>query len=179
MENTCCFTGHRPQSLPWRFREEDPRCRALKDRLRKQIVRAVRERGVERFLSGMALGVDTWAAEAVLELGKRYPIALECVLPCAEQTARWGQAARQRYEDILARCDKVTLLQQRYTADCFEKRNRAMVERSGLVIAVWDGSPSGTGNTVAYAKRCGREVWVLEPVAPPAFPFWRRDKKQG
>ena len=30
MENTCCFTGHRPQSLPWRFREEDPRLAALR-----------------------------------------------------------------------------------------------------------------------------------------------------
>ena len=25
-KSTCCFTGHRPQSLPWKFNEQDERC---------------------------------------------------------------------------------------------------------------------------------------------------------
>lgn len=25
-ETTCCFTGHRPEKLPWREDEGDPRC---------------------------------------------------------------------------------------------------------------------------------------------------------
>ena len=29
----CCFTGHRPGKLPWRYDEEDPRCLALKRRI--------------------------------------------------------------------------------------------------------------------------------------------------
>ena len=31
--HTCCFTGHRPDKLPWGTREEDPRCVALKGRI--------------------------------------------------------------------------------------------------------------------------------------------------
>ena len=31
--DTCCFTGHRPDKLPWGTREEDPRCAALKGRI--------------------------------------------------------------------------------------------------------------------------------------------------
>ena len=27
---TCCFTGHRPDKLPWGPDESDPRCAALK-----------------------------------------------------------------------------------------------------------------------------------------------------
>lgn len=27
---TCCFTGHRPQSLPWGFNENDIRCKKMK-----------------------------------------------------------------------------------------------------------------------------------------------------
>ncbi len=27
---TCCFTGHRPDKLPWGIRENDPRCADLK-----------------------------------------------------------------------------------------------------------------------------------------------------
>ena len=26
---TCCFTGHRPDKLPWGVREDDPRCTRL------------------------------------------------------------------------------------------------------------------------------------------------------
>ena len=29
-EQTCCFTGHRPEKLPWRYDESDPRCVELK-----------------------------------------------------------------------------------------------------------------------------------------------------
>ena len=32
-ETTCSFTGHRPEKLPWRGDESDPRCLALKERL--------------------------------------------------------------------------------------------------------------------------------------------------
>ena len=31
-EKTCSFTGHRPEKLPWRDNEEDPRCLELKAR---------------------------------------------------------------------------------------------------------------------------------------------------
>ena len=31
---SCCFSGHRPAKLPWGEDEDDPRCRALKARLR-------------------------------------------------------------------------------------------------------------------------------------------------
>ena len=34
---TCCFTGHRPNRLPWGEREDDPRCLALKEQLRQAV----------------------------------------------------------------------------------------------------------------------------------------------
>ena len=32
-EQCCCFTGHRPQKLPWGMNENDPRCVKLKNEL--------------------------------------------------------------------------------------------------------------------------------------------------
>ena len=35
---SCAFTGHRPQNLPFGFREDDERCTTLKKILKEQIV---------------------------------------------------------------------------------------------------------------------------------------------
>ena len=75
---SCAFTGHRPQNLPFGFREDDERCTTLKKILKEQIVSLITDESVTHFISGMALGVDMYAAEIVLELKKTYPdITLE------------------------------------------------------------------------------------------------------
>ncbi len=53
--NICCFTGHRPQSLPWGFDEKDERCLKMKTQLRSEIIKAI-ENDYTTFISGMALG---------------------------------------------------------------------------------------------------------------------------
>ena len=73
MARSCAFTGHRPQKFPWRFNEDDPRCAALKAVLAEQIA-ALTKLGVTGFFSGMALAVDTWAAQSVLALREEYPV---------------------------------------------------------------------------------------------------------
>jgi len=52
--------------------------------------------------------------------------------------------------NIAAKCDKETMLQREYTPDCMDKRNRYMVDHADYILAVWNGCPSGTGNTVRY-----------------------------
>ena len=47
-ETTCCFTGHRPEKLPWREDEGDPRCLELKARL-AGAVEAAYEKGMRHF----------------------------------------------------------------------------------------------------------------------------------
>lgn len=55
------------------------------------------------------------------------------------------------------------MLQTHYTANCMMKRNRYMVDHSDAVIAVWNGSKSGTGNTVRYAMSSGKKVLIIDP----------------
>lgn len=163
-EKTCAFTGHRPQNLPFGFDEADRRCRKLKKVLKKQILGLIKNENVTHFISGMALGVDMYAAEIVLELKARYSgITLESAIPCGSQSAKWPKAMRERYSDIVSRCDIQTLLQTDYTPDCMDRRNRYMADKSDLLIAVWDGGAGGTGNTVRYALSLGKPVIVIDP----------------
>lgn len=161
---SCAFTGHRPQNLPFGFREDDERCTTLKKILKEQIVSLITDESVTHFISGMALGVDMYAAEIVLELKKTYPdITLESAIPCETQAAKWNAAMRERYYGIAAQCDKETLLQTHYTPDCMDKRNRYMVDHADYIIAVWDGKPSGTGKTVMYAQSKGKVIIKVNP----------------
>lgn len=106
----CAFTGHRPQNLPFRFNENDDRCIALKQKLRDCIVQLIEQEGVRHFLSGMAIGVDMYAAEIVLELKAEYPfITLEAAIPCETQAAKWSEPLRDRYYKIAELCDRETI----------------------------------------------------------------------
>ena len=119
----------------------------------------------QHFITGMAIGVDMFAAEIVLGLKSAYNgITLECAFPCETQAEKWSEALRDRYFDIASKCDKETLLQQRYTPDCMHKRNRYMVDQADYIIAVWNGKPSGTGKTVQYAQQQGKPVRVINPI---------------
>ena len=128
------------------------------------LIRDKIENGFTHFLSGMAIGVDSYAAEIVLELRKEFPsITLEAVIPCANQASKWNAQQVEKYNKILSQCDSTTLLQMEYTPDCMEKRNRYMVDHSDCVIAVWNGSNSGTSKTVKYAMTKELPITILHP----------------
>ena len=162
-ELTCCFTGHRPQNLG--FARGSAAETALKNRISGEILRLIGERNVRHFISGMALGVDTWAAGIVLQLREIYPdVTLECAVPCKGQEKRWSKADRAVYADILARADRVTVLQESYTPFCMQLRDAYMVDRADLVLAVWNGGKGGTAYTVSCARKRGRTIIILPPV---------------
>lgn len=161
---TVCFTGHRLQNLPFGFNEEDPRCTRMKRMMKRKLEEQILAQRVTHFISGMAIGVDIICAELVLELRAKYPhITLECAVPCKSQPYKWSDTMKERYNNILKRSDKVTVLQESYTSDCMYKRNRYMIDSADIVIAVWNGKPSGTGYTVNYAKEKGKKVYALNP----------------
>ncbi|MBO5421208.1 MAG: DUF1273 family protein [Clostridia bacterium] len=159
VEKTVCFTGHRPQTLKFLWNEECEMCKNLKMQIKNTITELIEKENAFHFISGMALGVDMICAEIVLDLKKTYPqITLECAIPCETQAAKWTEKYRDRYFNTIIASDKETLLQTHYTADCMMKRNKYMVDKSDIVVAVWNGSKGGTANTVNYAKQSGKTI---------------------
>ena len=161
-ETSCCFTGHRPQHLPWGANEDDPRCKALKEELRQRL-EGIYESGYRHFIGGMAIGCDMYFAEAVLELKEKHPdVTLEAAIPCGGQPERWSLEQRKRYNRLIDRCDTVTVLQIDYTPDCMMRRNRYMVDRSSLLLACFNGQPGGTMNTILCAMEQAVPVIRIE-----------------
>ena len=93
-EHTAAFTGHR---------RYDGEC----DDALRAVVRELYGRGFRVFWSGMALGFDLAAAEAVLALRGELPgLRLCCAVPFPGQADRFPEADRLRYMRILDRADE-------------------------------------------------------------------------
>ena len=151
----CCFTGHRPEKL---IRSEIE----IKAALREEIKQAIQD-GLTVFITGMARGVDLWAAEIVLDLRKRnQAIKLICAIPHEGFEARWSANWKHLYHHVLDNADLVRVITSGYHTGVYQVRNEWMVNRSARVIAVFNGQPSGTKNTIDYAKNQGIPVRIIE-----------------
>ena len=142
----CCVTGHRV--IP------DEQLERVEFELRGLIRQAIRA-GCGTFISGFAEGADLVFARLVLELQAEYPVRLEAAIPYAERL----KCRDPEFQSLLSMCSKTHVVSERYTQDCFFKRNRYMVDRAGTVIAVYDGRKrGGTYQTICYAEDGGKQI---------------------
>lgn len=162
---TCCFSGHRPQNMPWGYNETGLRFWIFKRKLKKAIEKNIND-GYHNFICGMALGADMLFAETVISLKEKYPdISLECALPCINQPAKWSYDSNVRYYNIIKKADKVTYVSKReYHKGCMEKRNKYMVSNSNKLIAAYNGKEfGGTVQTLSYAMEENLTIEIIRP----------------
>lgn len=144
----CCFAGHRPEKLT-RPHEETRR------ELDSMITWAV-SRGYRTFISGMARGVDLWAAETVLERRCQYPhLHLICASPFPGFERSWDAVWQKRYHSVMEQADLIHYVNPAYSPGCFQRRNEWMINHSACLICVWNGQLSGTYNAPRYAQKSG------------------------
>lgn len=165
IDNSLCFTGHRPN----RLYGYDPKIKGnleLIKNLKDIIEFYINNHGVDTFITGMALGVDTWAARIILKLKESNPtLKLVAAIPCKNQYKKWNQSSIEEYKYILSKCDMIHYVSENdYTNYCMVNRDKWMVDNSSYIIAVWNGSNSGTGTTVKYAVKNLKPVHVLNPI---------------
>jgi uncharacterized phage-like protein YoqJ len=150
-----CFTGHRPEKLT---RSEN----AIKRELEKQIRQAMAD-GLNVFISGMARGVDIWAAQIVLKLrNEGANVKLICACPYKGFENGWSREWQRQYKEILESADLIKYVCIDYSRACFQIRNEWMVSHAIRVIAVFNGENSGTKNTMDYAAKIGVPVVCIK-----------------
>ena len=147
---TCCFTGHRHLQP-----EEQAE---IASRLERVIV-ALYQKGIRYYGAGGALGFDALAARTVIRLRENCPgMKLILVLPCLTQTRGWRLEDIAEYERIKSQADKIVYTAQQYTPGCMHRRNRHLVDHSGVCVCYLTKESGGTAYTVNYAKRHGVEI---------------------
>ena len=162
-DNTCCFSGYRPEKLPWGTDEESQRCLALKEKLTIIAERMILS-GIRHFICGMARGSDTFFCEAMLKLREKHAgITVEAAIPYEKQASVWRDKDRERYIGLVSQCDFQTYVSREYSQNCMIRRNRYMVNNASVLIVVFDGKPGGTKNTLKYAAQRGLEIIEIVP----------------
>ena len=107
----------------------------------------------------MAMGVDIWAGQLVLEKKSVHPeLHLIAAVPWQGMAAKWKEPWHSQYADLLKHTDLVVNVRDAYEDRIFLIRNEWMVDRSNRVIAYFNGEPGGTLSTIDYALKSKIEV---------------------
>lgn len=160
-EKAVCFTGHRPEKIMRVAGIDEPAVEMIKSMLYYQIYRAAEE-GYEFFISGLARGVDMWAAEYVIDLKKKYPrMKLICAKPFENHQKSFHGKDLWELMNVLRHADEVVTVSREYSKNCYRLRNYYMVDNSSRLIAVVENFRSGTGQTINYARKKGIDIKMI------------------
>ena len=148
----CSFTGHRPEKI----RQSES---FVVKMIKQEIYNAI-EDGFDVFITGMARGVDIWAAEIIIDIRntKKLPLKLIAAVPYYNFEKTWSLSWQKRYSYVIKQADLVRFLAPKYHKNCFKFRNEWLVDHSARVIAIFSGEKGGTKNTIDYALARGVSV---------------------
>jgi uncharacterized phage-like protein YoqJ len=142
-------TGHRPKYTTVKGKAPYPQNTHAYERLVSCAKFALEKVQASRVITGGALGWDMALAEACFQL-KLYHILAQ---PHEEHLDSFTiEETKKYYETIMERSDEVISVSKGgYSVEKLDIRNNWMIDNSHLVVALWNGQASGTGNAVSYA----------------------------
>lgn len=176
------FTGHRPNKLGG-YDWNSPKNKCVRNILYNKIIDTMITSNETdfMFITGGALGIDQFAFDVINNIKaeinpNKCTIQNIIAVPFKDQPNAWfnkndisryneqlKQADRVIYVDTLDEYKRSNTPEGKYNAQKLQIRNAYMVDNCDILIAVWDGSNSGTGNCVYYAKHKGVKIIQINP----------------
>jgi len=151
------FTGHRPSKVGG-YKLPNP----TYIRVCQSIEQVLRDLKPEKAISGMALGIDQWAASVCI----KNKVPFLAAVPFVGQENIWPEDSKRIYNILLAKAAEVVVVSEGdYSAVKLQLRNEWMVDHCDKVIAVWDGTQGGTANCVKYAQSLKKDIIIINPQA--------------
>jgi len=150
------ITGHRPQKL-YGFREKDPGNLFVINAIKYFL----KEHKPETLVTGMALGVDQWAAQWCMVM----KIPFIAMLPSETPYKAWPTKSQDKYHKILKNAVKVEVAPSNglsYPA-LLQKRNEMIVDYSDEMLGIFGGGLGGTRNCLEYAKTNNKNIHIINP----------------
>lgn len=164
------ITGHRPNGLPkeYGYNINNETWTKLKEYIEVTIEECYKyatQNEELTLVTGMALGVDTAFWEVADRLRKNNKnIKIEAAVPFVGQEKKWTEESQKQYKRMLSESDKVTIVSEGgFATYKMMARNRYMVNKSDIIIAVICKETGGTAQCVKYAKEHNKVVIEINP----------------
>lgn len=164
------ITGHRPNGLPkeYGYNLNNETWTKLKEYIEATIEECYKYATPNEELTlvtGMALGVDTAFWEVAAKLRKNNQnIRIEAALPFVGQKKKWTEKSQKQYKKMLSESDKVTIVSEGgFATYKMMARNRYMVNKSDIIIAVICKETGGTAQCIKYAKEHNKLIIEINP----------------
>lgn len=142
------ITGHRPEKLhniEWVI---------------EQLRVAYETINPTQIMVGMASGADLIAGTLAISMG----IPVIAVKPWAGHVSRIDDwEAYQKVESNAVETVNVNPSMGYPGPAAYYRRNEHMVDHSDIIVAVWDGTKSGTGACVKYAQQQNKPIYRIDP----------------
>lgn len=139
------ITGYKAHELGI-FNDKHPGIEIIKKSLESRLTPLL-ESGLEWVIISGQPGVETWAAETVIELQNDYPVLKFAVItPFLEQEKNWNEAKKEVYQLILAHADyTVSLTKRPYEAPWqFIERDKFLLRNSDGILIIYDEDNEGS-----------------------------------
>ncbi len=148
---TVCFTGHRkiPENALGVLRE-----------LLNEILDSLYDRGARVFKAGGAVGFDTMAAQAVIDLKIRradQSVKLHLCLAAPDQAKSFSRYDAIIFRMVCENADSISYEGETAKSSSYFARNRRLVEGSDVCVAYCTAQSGGTYYTCTRALTSGVE----------------------
>ena len=167
MERTLSFTGHRPEKIAG-YKNDPQGCeRGVREALREAVKMFYRH-GYRRFMTGMADGVDLWAADEIIALreeGTMSEAEIVAVVPFVGHHRTTHHP--ELYQKVINAATTTIYVCGEYHHNCYALRNDYLVDHASALIAYWEGTPGGTQYTLRRARR--NKLTVFDICHPELF----------
>mgnify|MGYP001090610843 CR=1 FL=1 len=139
------ITGYKQYELGI-FDDKSPAIPIIKKALRRALIPLI-EDGLEWVLLSGQLGVETWAAEVIMDLREDYPdLKYAIITPFLDQEKGWKAEKVEKYEEILLMADfHATVSKRPYEGPWqFTAKNQFLIRNSDGLLLLYDEEKEGT-----------------------------------
>ncbi|WP_017378700.1 SLOG family protein [Paenisporosarcina sp. TG-14] len=153
------ITGYKQHEIGV-FDDKHPGVGYIKKALENHLIQLI-EDGLEWVILSGQLGVETWAAELVIELKETYPeLKYAIITPFLEQEKNWNDTKKEKYHMICAKADfQTSVTKKPYEgASQFIEKNKFIIRNSDGLLIIYDEENEGSPKfmkelALKYAER--------------------------
>lgn len=139
------ITGYKQHELGI-FDNKHPGIGIIKKALKRHLLELIEE-GLEWVILSGQLGVETWAAELVMDLREEYAeLKYAIITPFLDQHKNWNEEKQEKYEEILMMADfDSSITNKPYEGPWqFKEKNKFFIRNSDALLVVYDEEKEGS-----------------------------------